>query len=196
MTPQEIYDQIEAFTPIQRRNFLKGRTDEERAAYKRFMNVRNQMKYRTNQENKAKYNERQVKIMAKVRDEDRVADRKKQQIYNKTYREKRKTKDLLQNQNVDKAKSVIGSAIRAHKARNELKELKEKQSINTYKKMLANQQANDLVNDVMANVPKIVKKIENKQSVYRTRLRAKLEKEGKDIPEELKPKRKGRKPKS
>lgn len=120
MTPQEIFNHIEAFDNIQRRNYLKTLSETEKDAYRKFMKVKSVLKSRNkNNETKKAYNENQKKIMNDVRNKDREQDRIKQRVYNKTYRNKLKE----EKQKID-AKITLTDAIRAKKARDELQKLK------------------------------------------------------------------------
>lgn len=161
MTPQDIFNHIETFDNIQRRNYLKTLSDSERDAYRKFMKVKSVLKSRNkNADTKKAYNDYQNQLMNSVRNNDRELDRTKQRVYNKTYRNKLKE----QKQMID-AKLTLTNAIKTKKARNEMKRLQDDKSKSI---------ASSIINDIVDTIPKQVALKKNRERVAKSRANAKL----------------------
>ena len=165
MTPQEIFNHIEAFDNIQRRNYLKTLTETERDAYRKFMKVKSVLKSRNkNNETKKAYNDYQNKLMNSVRNNDRENDRIKQRVYNKTYRNKLKEQKETINAKLNLS-NKLNDAIKSKKARDELKKLKNDKSKSI---------VSSIVNDIVNTIPKQVELKKNRERVAKSRANAKL----------------------
>ena len=187
MTPEEIYKVIENYDSTQRRDYLKKLTEAERVGYRKFMNVRRVLASRNaNKENKDKYKEYQRVLMTEVRKEDREYDREKQKVYAKRYRDKQKEeiKTIVEKiKNQEMAKSIVNDIINEIPKEAE----KKKEEIKTIVEKIKNQEmAKSILKDVINEIPKEAGKKQNRERVAKSRARAKLAKENKEIPEELK----------
>jgi hypothetical protein len=165
MTPQEIFNHIEAFDNIQRRNYLKTLSETEKDAYRKFMKVKSVLKSRNkNNETKKAYNENQKKLMNDVRNKDRENDRIKQQIYNKTYRNKLKEQKENINAKLNLSNKLT-DAIKAKKARMVMKKLKDDNTKSI---------ASSIINDIVDTIPKQVALKKNRERVAKSRANAKI----------------------
>ena len=164
MTPQEIFNHIESFDNIQRRNYLKTLSEDERIAYRKFMKVKSVLKSRNkNDETKKAYNDYQNNLMLIVRSKDREHDRTKQQIYNKTYRNKQKELKHSIDAKLNLS-NTLNDAIKAKKARNEMKKLKEQKSKSI---------VSSIINDIVDTIPKQSTLKKNRERVAKSRAKAK-----------------------
>jgi hypothetical protein len=159
-------------------------TPVEKVEYQKALNLARVHKYRTQNQEKARQYNKEYKIKYCNRSEENKARCKETNLRNvKAFRERQKATK----QTKTKALNTITDAIKARKARNEVKQLKAD---------AVNKDVKNILNDIIDAVPVIVAKKQNKQRVYNTRQRQKLKAEGKEIPPLLMPKRRGRKPKA
>ena len=187
MTGEELYNIVQKLeTRKEQLEYIRNMTTTEKKEYEKYQTKLRQRKFNADANNRARMNLERKEYIAKLRAEQPVKMKEVNRIHNKDYRERLKTQSNMY-------KKII-----ATKAGNDLvndllgniNNMVDKSILDN--KVKAKREAENIVKDLFEAVPKIVDKIENKRRVHNTRARAKLLKEGKEIPEELKPKRSGR----
>ena len=166
MTPQEvarakeIYDIAQSKGIGERKAYLSTLTEIEKGYYKKEVNKANQKNFLKNPENKARYNMERRDNIKRLRQE-KPEQMKEQNIKDvKAFRQREKEikQDIQAKLKIDNAKQILTNAIKARKARAELKEKKEDKNI-----------VGDILNDIIDTIPKKAQQKKNKEAVKKHR---------------------------
>lgn len=169
MTPQEvarakeIYDIAQNKGIGERKVYLSTLTEIEKGYYKKEVNKANQKNFLKNPENKARYNMDRRDNIKRLRQEqpEKMKEQNIKDVKAFRQREKEIKQDIQAKLKIDleaKAKETLLNAIKARKARAELKEKKEDKNI-----------VGDILNDIINTIPKKAQQKKNKEAVKKHR---------------------------
>jgi len=151
MNGEEIYNKIKDYMIMERKEYFKTITAEERKAYN---NYGNKIRvYRLRNKDPKKYREDQQKLMKEKRAKDPIKNKELNIIHNKAYRERKKLTR-------EEAVNIISKAYRNKKKL-------EADKIELNKKLIAKETANNIIDDIISNRLKKIR-IQKRPKKYAT----------------------------
>lgn len=156
---QEIYKTAREKTPADRKEYLKSLTETERGFYEKEANKARQKKFNQDPKNVERYNMERRDNIAQKRKEEPIKMAKQNLKDVKAFRERQKQmKEEIEAKL--KAKQSLTDAIKARKARIEIKKLKEEKQ----KEIIG-----DILDSIIDTIPKKSKDKKNREAVAKHR---------------------------